>query len=272
MRRRLSAMSARDDILNKLRGALERPDLRFPPVDPEPLTSATRMRVTAAEGDAHALAVRFGQELDALHGSHEIVSSTTMARMALINRIQTWMEEEEASRKGQQLQTGQERTILSWQSEQLPVPGLEPAFSDLGLTLLAPDDLRPDAVRAAVRHIRYGISGVEAAFASTGSMLMAASAPGTNRAASLLPFRHVALIPFSRLFPTIEDWLIARRRNKELADFMEQNANVTLISGPSKSADIEGNLTLGVHGPKFVHAILFEDASERESAEPDAQN
>jgi L-lactate utilization protein LutC len=254
-------MSARDDILNNLRRALERPDLRFPPPDPEPLTTVHRMSVTEAEGDPPALAARFGQELDALHGSHEIASSTVMARMALINRIQTWMEKEEASRKGQRLETGQERSILAWNAEQLPLPGLAPALADLELTLATPEDLRPDAVRAEVRYIRYGLSGVEAAFASTGSMLMASSAAGTNRAASLLPLHHIALIPFSRLYPTIEAWLSAQRRRGELADFMHDHANVTMISGPSKSADIEGNLTLGVHGPKFVHAILFDDAA-----------
>jgi L-lactate utilization protein LutC len=72
-----------------------------------------------------------------------------------------------------------------------------------------------------------------------------------------LPFRHIALIPFARLYPTMEDWLHEQRQQDKLVNYLRAHANLAMISGPSKSADIEMNLTLGVHGPKFVHAILF---------------
>lgn len=265
-------MSARDAILSNLRRALDRPDLRFPPVAPPPLTRETRLAVTSVEGAPHELAQRFGQELTALHGSYEVVSGPTMARMALISHLQEWMEEEEASHKGKRLETGQEQSILSWDVEQLPVPGLGPALADLELTVVSPPELRSEEVRESVRFIRYGVTGVEAAFASTGSMLMASSAPGTSRAASLLPFRHVALIPFSRIFPTVEAWLANQRQHNSLLELMNEHANLTMVSGPSKSADIEGQLTLGVHGPKFVHAILFDDAAQTGEADPAAED
>ncbi|MCB0161848.1 MAG: LUD domain-containing protein, partial [Caldilineaceae bacterium] len=83
--------------------------------------------------------------------------------------------------------------------------------------------------------------------------------PGRNRAASLLPIRHIALIPTSRLYPTMEAWLAELRADGRLVDTLRQSANWSMITGPSKSADIGGELTLGVHGPKFVHAILFDD-------------
>ncbi|MEZ4870070.1 MAG: LUD domain-containing protein [Caldilineaceae bacterium] len=249
-------MTARDDIFNKLRTTLARPDLRFPPRQTEALTAATRMTVTRAEGDKGALAHRFGAELEKLHGSYQVVESMPEARLALISQLLAWKAEEEAGRKGHYLETDQETHVLSWQPEVLPIPGVEEALTDLGLQLVAPTNLRSAESREAIRYIRYGVTGVEAAFASTGSILVA-SGPATNRVASLLPFRHIALIPLDRLYPTLEDWLHEQRETGTLVDFLRGQANVAMISGPSKSADIEMNLTLGVHGPKFVHAILF---------------
>ena len=100
--------------------------------------------------------------------------------------------------------------MLSWHPDQLPVSGLAETLADMGWTWSHPAILRTPESRDAVRFIRFGLTGVEAAFASTGSMLVV-SGPGRSRSASLLPFRHVALIPFSRLYPTMEAWLAERR-------------------------------------------------------------
>jgi L-lactate dehydrogenase complex protein LldG len=67
------------------------------------------------------------------------------------------------------------------------------------------------------------------------------------------------LIPLSKLYATAEAWIAQQRTAGTLIHYLRHSANVTLISGPSKSADIGGLLTLGVHGPKVVHAILFDD-------------
>jgi L-lactate dehydrogenase complex protein LldG len=250
--------SAREEILGKLRATLARPDLRFPPLLTPMLTSETRMAVTNVQGGLEELAERFGQELTALHGTYEVAATATEARLALINRIMAWMEQEQAERKGAVVVTGQERSVLAWTAGNLPIENVDTALEDLGLTLVAPTHLYTQEERDKVRHIRIGVTGVEAAFAGTGSMLMLAG-PGTSRSASLLPFRHIALIPFSRLYRNFEEWLAEKREAGTLVDTFRSRANLTLISGPSKSADIEMNLTLGVHGPKFVHAILFDD-------------
>lgn len=254
-----AAGSARDAILDALRATLARPDLRFPPQHTQPLTAAERMTVISADGDLEAMAHRFGAELEALHGSYEVVETATEARLALVNRLNTWMEQEAAERKGAVIVTGQEQSVLAWAANQLPVEGIADTLNDLGLKLVSPTDLRSPESREQVRHIRFGVTGVAAAFAATGSMLMIAG-PGTNRSASLLPFRHIALIPFSRIYRSLEEWLAEQRENNTLVDTFRQRANLTLITGPSKSADIEMALTLGVHGPKFVHAILFDDS------------
>src|SRR5215210_6511101 len=114
-------MSTRDEILSRIRVILARPDLPFPPVDAPPLSGEERMTVTSAEGDQHDLAVRFGAELARLYGTYEILDSAVEARLALVNRLTDWVAEEEAARKGPPLETGQERMVLAWAPERLPV-------------------------------------------------------------------------------------------------------------------------------------------------------
>ena len=70
------------------------------------------------------------------------------------------------------------------------------------------------------------------------------------------------MIPFSRLFATAEDWLAEMRYAGGLDAYIRRSRNISIVTGPSKSADLEGNLTMGVHGPKVVHAVLFDDVQE----------
>jgi L-lactate dehydrogenase complex protein LldG len=95
-----------------------------------------------------------------------------------------------------------------------------------------------------------GISGADAALAETGSVVVS-SGPGRSRLTSLLPPVHVALVPTSCLTADIFTWTAARQE--------EPPSSLTLISGPSKTADIEQTMAIGVHGPKRFIAILYED-------------
>ena len=109
-----------------------------------------------------------------------------------------------------------------------------------------PGDLREFCARADA-----GLSGVEAALAETGSLVVH-SGVGKSRLATLLPPVHIALVPVSCLEPDIFTWTASCTQGASMP------SNLNLISGPSKSADIEFTLTLGVHGPKRLVAVLYE--------------
>lgn len=106
-------------------------------------------------------------------------------------------------------------------------------------------DLRHFAASADV-----GISLADAALAETGSVVVS-SGSDRSRLTSLLPPVHLVLVPTSCLTTDIFTWLAARDR--------EFPSSLTLISGPSKTADIEQTMAVGVHGPGRFVAILYED-------------
>ncbi len=95
------------------------------------------------------------------------------------------------------------------------------------------------------------ITGVQAAVAETGTVVCTSGA-SSARGASLIPPTHVACVMEAQLIADLFD-LFAHLAAAELP------ANVNLITGPSKTADIEGVLVTGMHGPGAVHIVLVRD-------------
>ena len=145
-------------------------------------------------------------------------------------------------------------------ADEVGVQNLENRIRESKIDLLGPGERQEAGVRHKAAGLSVGITGVDAAFASTGSVVLA-SGKGKSRSASLLPLHHLMIVPASRIYPTFEDWLRTLRQAVELENFLRHNAQVAFVTGPSKSADIELNLTLGVHGPKVVHAIVVDDGT-----------
>ena len=104
--------------------------------------------------------------------------------------------------------------------------------------------------RPATGEDAVGISGVFCAIAETGT-LMLLSGPDSYATTSLLPETHIAVVPAARIVRSIEDgWDLLRNERGALP------RQVTFVSGPSRTADIEMTLVLGIHGPYRVHVIV----------------
>jgi L-lactate dehydrogenase complex protein LldG len=99
----------------------------------------------------------------------------------------------------------------------------------------------PDLPDAGVSEAAYGL-------ADTGSVVLAAS-PGEPRARSLLPFVHVSLLREERILPGLEELFATVGADLPSA--------LAIVTGPSRSADIEQMLVVGVHGPGEVHVVLL---------------
>jgi len=97
---------------------------------------------------------------------------------------------------------------------------------------------------------RVGITGCFCAIAETGT-LMVLSGPATPATVSLLPETHIAVVQASRIVPTMEDAFGLLR-----TEVGGMPRAVNLISGPSRTGDIEQTLVLGAHGPCRVHLIV----------------
>jgi L-lactate dehydrogenase complex protein LldG len=98
-----------------------------------------------------------------------------------------------------------------------------------------------------------GISTAQAGIAETGTLILEVEKE-RHRLVSLLPPVHIAIVKSGDLHLTIGDALTALRGN----DKNSLSRAITFITGPSRTADIELTLTVGVHGPKELHVIVID--------------
>jgi len=154
------------------------------------------------------------------------------------------------------------RTAIAWHPSALGVDW-GGALSARGLETVAMPaaGVEPPAERQALRDriavADLGVTGVDLAVAETGSLVLL-SGSGRPRSTSLLPPYHVAVFDREALVESLAQVGIFLEAWHDGTPEPWRGGVINVITGPSRTADIELTLTRGVHGPKEVHAIFVE--------------
>ena len=225
----------REPFLAELSARLGRPRPREAPArnfqGADPFASTSASPAQDAATTPSALARRFAHELTQVGGEVVLARSAAEACAALAKELQA------AER------------VVSWSRSELTGLDLAGVWRDFGARCHEPKsaDFRRHLLLADV-----GITGVDCAVAETGSLVLSAS-PGRPRGVSLLPRLHVALVRESQLVPRMGlAWPGYPRPLPSAVHF---------ITGPSRTSDIENDLSIGVHGPARVLAIVVPEAA-----------
>jgi L-lactate dehydrogenase complex protein LldF len=135
-----------------------------------------------------------------------------------------------------------------------------------------------DTVDAIQRHARaslrqkfidaiVGISGANMAIAETGTIVLVTN-EGNADLTTTLPPVHIALFGMDKLVATMEDAVSMLRMLPRSGTGQLMTSYVNWITGPSRSADIEQSLTIGVHGPREVHCVILDNGRTDMLADP----
>ena len=126
----------------------------------------------------------------------------------------------------------------------------------------ARDSLRQKFIDAAV-----GISGANLAIAETGTIMLVTN-EGNADLTTTLPPVHIALFGIDKVVATLEDAVAVLRMLPRSGTGQLMTTYVNWITGPSRSADIEQSLTIGVHGPREMHCVILDNGREEMRADP----
>ena len=216
---------SREAILARIRSALAEPTAVHPARPAPPV-----IPLPPPTGD---LVSRFAERFRGLGGHwHEAADGTALADVvaSLVADHATepvWVARDRAGR--------------------LDAAGLAPALERRGLTVIRrwadiPDPDRP----------RVAVTGVTLAIAESGTLGLV-SEPEQGRLASVVTPVHVAVLASDQLVETLGEALA--RFDPILRE--GRSSAAVLVTGPSRTADIEGQLVVGVHGPGEIHCVLL---------------
>lgn len=189
---------------------------------------------------------RFAKELTKVAGQVVIVGSLAEAREAVTDFVRRH----------------EAKSVLAWPTEDLPDPELIPGLTAAGVRVVhpAPRERFRDTL-GELDPIPVGLTGADYAVAESGSLVFVHEA-GKARVVSLLPPAHVAVVPAGRVLEKWDDLPAALRHDYFEASPQRVPANITTVTGPSRTSDIEHVLTLGVHGPKELLVVLVEERGD----------
>jgi L-lactate dehydrogenase complex protein LldG len=219
----MDANEGREEILGKVRAALQR--LPNSPVQPVPATARVAPR---APGSRKAEIAQLFAEIEKLNGKTQNIANADGLKSALANLVKT-----ESVKKA-----------MLWTTPDLAAWDVAGSLQSLGVELVS-----PHAEKHRVAECELGVTGVDLALPETGTLLLRSS-PERPRVVSLLPRVHLAILTPTALRADL---------HQAFAEVMH-DAYCVMITGPSRTSDIELTLTLGVHGPKSLYAWLLDEA------------
>jgi L-lactate dehydrogenase complex protein LldG len=218
------AMSSREQILGDIRRALKRASGQPPLFEAAPL-SAPALRIPL--NDRNLYVDLFGQKFENLGGKFFRVRDAR----AVIPAIAELLAQKSAVASNSPFLRECGITAL---------PQVHSAFTDR------------EELKAACAAADIGITSVDYALAATGTFVMLSS-HNEARLVSLLPPAHIAIFPRSRILANLDELLSILPRPAD------QTSSMVLITGPSRTADIEQILVKGVHGPGEVYAVIVDE-------------
>jgi L-lactate dehydrogenase complex protein LldG len=212
--------SARDEVLNGIRTALGRcPGELAPPVPPTARVSA---RVPGNADDEITLLLG---EIGKLGGRTRRLEIGDF-KDALVELVRAEMI----------------RKATLWRTTELQALGVSEILAGLGVEIVS-----SQAGKNMLAQCDLGVTGVDMALPETGTLVLRAS-PERSRAVSLLPRVHLALVRPSTLRADLATVL------RE----MRADPYAVFVTGPSRTADIELTVTIGVHGPQVLYVWVVE--------------
>jgi len=143
------------------------------------------------------------------------------------------------------LKARQIESLLAWDESYLP-SGILENLQEVGIRVVH----QPDP------GVKAGLTGALAGIAETGTLVLP-SGEGRMLSASLLPEVHIAVLRASDLRASLKQ--VFKEANDGQLQQVRKASSLVLISGPSRTGDIEMTLTIGVHGPGEVHVFCLED-------------
>lgn len=244
--------AAREEILGKIRNALNRDNQRNDqrdgqpdrPGDPQSLKSTAPVQsqrpAEITEQQREQLVEKFELEL-ARVGGHFYV-----ARAA--DSICEYVEHLACQHRA--------KSVISWDAPVINEIGLAERLEGAGVQFI-PDDGKlsdeefiSEAIRSGI-----GITGADYALADTGTLVLLAGR-GRARSASLVAPVHIAILKPEQIIPGLNE-LIPLLNDKPASAGPGLPSAVAFITGPSRTADIELTIVIGVHGPQELHVVLL---------------